>query len=366
MNAFATTKPECMMPATASSDTAALDTAAPDLSPAALETLAAERYGIKGAASALAGERDQNACIDTADGTRYVLKISNPSEQASMVDFQVAALDHIAQAAPDLPIPRVLRTLDGHDTDRVRLPDGSVSMVRMLTYLEGIQIKHTDRTPGQRRAMGSSLARLDLALCGFDHPGARHDLLWNVATAHRLRDKMESLSDPAQRQLAQHFMARFEQQVLPRLAQVRAQVIHNDYHLYNVLVRPDALEQIAGIIDFGDMVHAPLVGEVATAAAFHMTGNTDPFEGPRQFVAAYHDVLPLTPLEQDIVTDLMVTRQLVTALITEWRVVRYPHNRAYIMRHNPAAWEALGQLADMPRQDARDRLLSDIRHRSIA
>ncbi|MFX4396974.1 hypothetical protein ABTA35_20440, partial [Acinetobacter baumannii] len=78
------------------------------------------------------------------------------------------------------------------------------SMVRLLTYLDGVQIKHTERSDGQRRAMGSGLARLDLALQGFSHTGAHHDLLWNVSTAHRLRDKMESLQDPAKQQLARH------------------------------------------------------------------------------------------------------------------------------------------------------------------
>ena len=144
-------------------------------------------------------------------------------------------------------------------------------------------------------------------------------------------------------------------------ASLRSQVIHNDYHLYNVLVAPDDHARIVGIIDFGDMLHAPLVGEVATAAAFHMAGNADPFEGPAQFVAAYHATLPLTDVEQEIVADLMATRHLVTALISEWRAARYPENRAYIMRHNPAAWEALSQMADLSRDAARDRLLAGIR-----
>jgi len=149
--------------------------------------------------------------------------------------------------------------------------------------------------------------------------------------------------------------------VLPRLAAVRAQVIHNDYHFYNVLVAPGEQARITGIIDFGDMLHAPLVGEVATAAAFHMTGNADPFEGPAQFVGAYHATLPLTEAEQDIVADLMATRHLVTALISEWRAARYPENHAYIMRHNPAAWEALAQMAVLSRDEARERLLTEVR-----
>ncbi len=89
-----------------------------------------------------------------------------------------------------------------------------------------------------------------------------------------------------------------------------------------------------------------------------MTGSTDPFEGSAQFVGAYQTVLPLTELEQDIVGDLMATRHLITALISEWRTQRYPENRAYIMRHNPAAWEALSQMADIPRHEVCDRLLT--------
>ncbi|ASU37509.1 hypothetical protein hmeg3_03815 [Herbaspirillum sp. meg3] len=349
-----------MMSKQAPMDTAALSTAAPELSIPMIQVLAATCYGIDGTVRVLGGERDLNCCIETADGTRYVLKISNQSEPASVIDFQIAALDHIATVAPELPIPRVIRTLEGRTSDQVSLRDGSRATVRMLTYLDGVQIKETTRTSEQRRAMGSGLAKLDLALRCFSHPGAQHDLLWNVSAAHRLKEKLDGLVDPARRLLAEKFMDRFNQHVLPRLPAVRAQVIHNDYHLYNVLVAPEEQDRITGIIDFGDMLHAPLVGEVATAAAFHMTGSTDPFEGPAQFVGAYHGILPLVDLEQDIVADLMATRHLITALISEWRAVRYPHNRAYIMRHNPAAWEALSQMADLSRQTVRDRLLSEI------
>jgi Ser/Thr protein kinase RdoA (MazF antagonist) len=343
-------------------EAAALSTAAPSLAAAQVAELVGRLYGISGSVRALSSERDQNCCIETADGERYVVKISNPSEPVAVVDFQSAALDHIARVAPAQPVPRVVRTLGGKTRDSVALDSGVQCAVRMLSYLDGIQIKETARTAAQRRAMGTGLARLDLALLGFAHPAATHDLLWNVSAAHRLASKLEGVVDAPRRALAEAFMQRFMEHVLPRLASVRAQVIHNDYHFYNVLVAPDDHARITGIIDFGDMLHAPLVGEVATAAAFHMTGNADPFEGPAQFVGSYHATLPLTDVEQDIVCDLMATRHLVTALISEWRAVRYPENRAYIMRHNPAAWEALAQLAGLSRATARDRLLTEVRH----
>lgn len=341
-------------------DAAALSTAPPAIPLSEIPSLVARLYGIEGTVRPLAGERDQNCCIEQPDGTRYVFKIGNPSESAAVVDFQIAALHHIADNSPTLPIPRVVPTLTGRTCDHVRLNNGTDTIVRMLTYLNGMPIKETVRTPAQRRTMGTCLARLNLSLQGFSHPAANHDLLWNVSAAHRLTDKLEDLIDPERRRLARKFMARFKEQVLPVLPMLRAQVIHNDYHFYNVLVAPGEQERITGIIDFGDMLYAPLVGEVATAAAFHMTGCTDPFVGAAQFVGAYHRTLALTETEQEIVADLMATRHLITALISEWRAVRYPDNRAYIMRHNPAAWEALSQMADISRHGARDRLLSDI------
>jgi Ser/Thr protein kinase RdoA (MazF antagonist) len=340
---------------------AALSTAVPSLALDEVRALVGRLYGIDGSVKPLVGERDQNCCIETADGTRYVVKISNPSEPVAVVDFQIAALEHMARVSPDLPVPRVVRTLGGRTRDSVVLGDGVETSVRMLTYLDGIQIKETPRTAGQRRAMGTVLAELNLALRDFSHPSATHDLLWNVSAAHRLTAKLDCILDAPRRALAESFMARFNEHVLPRLGSLRAQVIHNDYHLYNVLVAPDDHERVVGIIDFGDMLHAPLVGEVATAAAFHMTGSADPFEGPAQFVGAYHAKLPLTDIEQEIVADLMATRHLITVLISQWRAARYPENRAYIMRHNPASWEALAQMADLSRDAARDRLLTEVR-----
>lgn len=172
-----------MMQVQAPLATTALNTAAPDLALPELEQLAATFYGIEGRARALASERDQNCCIQCTDGTQYVLKISNPSEDVVVVNFQIAALDHIAAVAPDLPTPRVVRTLDGRTTVPLRMQGGSICTVRMLTYLDGVQVKGTVHTPGQRIAMGRSLAQLDLALRDFSHPAAHHDLLWNVSTA---------------------------------------------------------------------------------------------------------------------------------------------------------------------------------------
>jgi Ser/Thr protein kinase RdoA (MazF antagonist) len=248
-----------MMLETASTDTAALSTAAPDLPAPALQRLAAQHYGIQGVATALGGERDQNACIESADGTRHVLKISNPSEQATVVDFQIAALDHIAGVTGPADPAGCARWAG--EASNARLPDGSISTVRMLTYLDGVQIKETDRSDGQRRAMGSGLAGWTWPCKASTTPERITTCCGTSLRRTGCATRWRACRIQAKRQLARHFMTRFEEQVLPRLPHVRAQVIHNDYHLYNVLVAPHEQERITGIIDFGDMLHAPLVGK---------------------------------------------------------------------------------------------------------
>lgn len=338
-----------------------LSTSLPDLSLTDATDLAARLYGIDATAELLTSERDKNFRLIAAEEPAYLLKVSNPSEEDEVVDLQTACLDHIANVAPALLVPRVLRSLNGANREHIVLADGRRCAVRLLTYLEGVQAKATPRSRAQRLQFGKALAELNLALSGFTHPAASHDLLWNVSRADRLAHLIDEIAGDDRRRIVRLFMDRFATILQPRLARMRAQVIHNDFNLFNVLVAADDTDRITGIIDFGDIIHAPLVGEVATAAAFQMAGMADPLAAAAEFVGAYHAILPLIGEEQEIVADLMAMRHLITVLISEWRSRRYPENRAYIMRHNPASWDALRLMADLSRENARDRLLADVR-----
>lgn len=347
----------------ANSDRTQLSTRVPNLSLEEAEELAHRLYGVDGVARLLTSERDQNFRLVAASGDAYLLKISNPSEANEIVDFQTACLEHLARADPGLPVPRVIHTIAGKNADRIVLRDRRRCVVRLLTFLQGRQAKDTARDGTQRIAFATSLARLDLALRDFKHPAASHDLLWNASRVDRLAHLVDEISGAERRRLAVYFMSRFIKSAQPRLSGLRAQVIHNDYNLYNILVGADDAALVTGIIDFGDMVHAPLVGEVATGATFHMGGVADPFATAAEFIGAYHEALPLLPEEQELMAELVAARHLVTVLITEWRATRYPENRVYILRHNPAAWEALFQMADLSPETARDRLLARVRSR---
>jgi len=333
-----------------------LTTQPPQLTAQDAEALAKKVYGKTLQAHELGGERDRNFRMVGPDSD-FLLKISNPAEAADIVDLQIGVLNHLRDKAPSLPVPHMVATLEGAYTAPIQLDDGRSSMLRMLTFLPGLPLVQSPRTTAQRRALGRFLAQLDQALDGFEHPGAQHDLLWNVAAAHRLRGMIDSIADAPRRKLVQQFMDDYEATTLPQLSSLRAQMLHNDFNLGNVLVNPDRTDEVAAVIDFGDIVHGPLVGEIATAAAYQLADGADPLLSAAEMIGAYHEVLPLNAAERAIILELVAARLVITVLITGWRATRYPENRTYIMRNNGLAWAGLEHIAQLPREEASRQLL---------
>ena len=327
-----------------------LTTTAAATSSAEAERLAHDHFGVSAIASPMTSERDQNFHLKARNGAEYILKITNPAEDGQVIRFQTQALQHIATVDPEFPVPRVLPTLRGEPL--VALGEQRPRIVRLLSFLSGVPMGTVPRSPAQRRHLGRALARLDLAMRGFSHPASAHELAWDIKQASRLRPLLGHVPDAAGRALAASFLDRFEENALPIMPKLRAQVIHNDFQPYNVLVDADDHDTLTGVIDFGDLVHAPLVDDLAVACAYHLTDSPGPVDFAAELVAAYHALLPLQPEEIDILFDLIAVRLVITVAITGWRAARFPENREYILRNNPRSWSGLTRLAGLPRQAA--------------
>ena len=93
-------------------------------------------FGLDGALTPLAGERDQNFRVDSA-ADRFLLKISNPADERPVLDMQTAALRHIERADPGLPVMRALTAAAGEPWVEVEGPDGRTYPARLFTFLPG-------------------------------------------------------------------------------------------------------------------------------------------------------------------------------------------------------------------------------------
>jgi hydroxylysine kinase len=315
-----------------------LTTPPPVLPPQAGLALMQQHFGVTGDLHPLTSERDLNYRVTTPQG-RYVLKLANPAEAAEVTGFQTAALLHLESSG--LPVPRVIRTLTG--ATEAATPHG---ILRLLTYLEGHPQHLTPRSAGQGRAMATMAARLSLGLAGFTHPASHHVLQWDIKQATRLRPLLPSVTADL-RGLATEVLDRFDAEVAPHLAGLRAQVVHNDLNPHNVLVDEGDPARITGILDFGDMVHTPLICDAAVTCAYQIDA-ADAAGSLQRFAAAYHAVLPLSEVEARLLPDLVAARMLTTLAIASARAVAYPDNAPYILRNVPAATAGLRALAATP------------------
>jgi 4-aminobutyrate aminotransferase-like enzyme/Ser/Thr protein kinase RdoA (MazF antagonist) len=330
-----------------------LEARAPAFSSEDAARIAEEQFGVRGEVTALYSERDQNFRVQTGDSREFVLKIANPAEDPIVVDFQTQALLHIARVDEQLPVPHVIPTREGRPSHHAEGVDGRVSITRLLTFLRGELLDSAPHTEELLCDVGATTARLARALRGFFHPGARHDLFWDLMQAPRLLSRTRHIADAGRRALVEHTLSDFEARLLPALQRMRAQVIHNDVSGQNTLVTREGGGRVSGVIDFGDMIHAPLVADLAVPVAEMIVGKSNPFEVAMEIVAGYHGVEPLRPEEIEIAFDLAKTRKAMALTISAWRVKDHPENTEYITAGVEELAESLEWLAAQSREFTR-------------
>ncbi len=302
-------------------------------------------FGLEASLARLAGERDQNFRVDATGGRRLLFKISNPADARHVVEMQTAALRHIERVDPSLPVMRALPSTAGEFWVEIPGPDGRTYPVRLFTFLPGRVTEATALTIPAIWSFGQITARLGRALRGFFHPAADYEILWDVTHALKLRPLLTHLSDAARKAQVKRVLDRFEDRVAPVLPGLRAQVIHADMSLDNVLFDDDL--RVSGIVDFGDMTHAPLVCDLAVAIADVLHGRGDAIEAAEAMIGGYVSVTPLEDEEAAVLADLVAARLATEVTVIAWRRGLYPDNAAYSASGAPAARAFLDSIEAM-------------------
>ena len=315
-----------------------------------------ELYGLTGECERLPSERDEIFHVTASDGREFTLRFANAAEPVAVTDFQCSALQWLEARDACLPVQRLVPTRDGAPFATVETSDGLSRAVRLLTYLTGLPLIGTVRTPAQRSATGTVLGNLTRALDGFRHSADGHELVWDLKRLPLLRKLIPSDAGSEWSQPAR-CIDEFERRVVPVLDQLPQQVVHNDFNLHNILVDAGEATRIVGILDFGDMVRTARVFDVAIAASYHLDADA-PLAGPCTLIEAYHQARPLALVEAELLFTLLRARMAATIIITEWRAQRYPANRAYIRKNTLRAWDGLALLAHLPEDRAEAELLA--------
>ena len=322
----------------------------PQLPEERLREIALQFYGLEGEFRRLEGERDQNSRIVTADGRKYVLKISGAREPDSAVDFQVSALRHIAAADPGIPVPRVQTGRDGRLVHQVESAEGSHA-VRVLSWLDGIPYQEGPMpSPGGLFGVGRFLARLNRALAGFAHPASTRFMPWDCTNGlvfhpglfGQLRSDVQDLAGP--------FLERLQREVYPALERLRRQVIHQDGHGANLLRKSAANEEVCGMIDFGDMVFGPIVCDLAVSLTHFIEDASKPAAVAGAMCRGFHSLIPLGKAEIELVLDLVIARQVLILELFEFRRLNMEKPPRFVTEDQPGIIASLKMLLALDRK----------------
>jgi hydroxylysine kinase len=318
-----------------------------------------QHYDLSGELQAITGERDQNYCLTQASGQRFIVKVAHESEALKTLELQSAVISHLHLCAPDVPLSLEVSNHAGATITPIRFANGAFRYLRVNEFMAGVALSEIPRSSITRKAVGQVTARLASTLKDFKADFEQSALLWDIQQAAALLPHVETL--PAEkRSVVEAVLQRFLRDVFPLAHLFRSGLIHNDLNLHNLFVDAQDHSRITGVIDFGDMVRAPLINDLAIATSYQLDA-ARPLKSILDVAEAYHGTFPLQPLEVDHVCTLVAMRFVLTVVITHWRSQLHPENAVYILRNAPAAWAGLLALHDISAAVSREFLYDHLK-----
>ena len=321
----------------------------PALPQEAILSVLEHQYGLTGTLEPLAGERDQNHRLTTPDGKRFVSKISSLHEDAAVIDFQIRALLHLEQMDPGLAVPKLLRTRDGQVMASISDQAGRPHPFRLLGYLPGIPFGNSLPSLEGLKKIGAFQGRLSRALGNFHHEAARHFMPWDISNGLVFNENLFEEAGSDIQALVSRFLPHLKSITFPALPGLRRQVIHNDCHDGNLLRADEQSDEVIGAIDFGDMIEAPLVQDIAVSMASFVRERRDQLEVLGALARGFHGVYPLEDSEFKLIYDLVIMRLVLALLLIDFRLRTNENPPVDLVEEAPQILDSLDRFGDLER-----------------
>ena len=271
------------------------------------------------------------------DTTDYIFKTYTYDEELLVIlEAENAALLYLQEEEKGTfpsPIPFVKG-----DFVRVLTLNGKKTICRMLSFLEGGFLGDEKPTKGLFQSLGSFLAKMDIRFQKFNNYTIKaRQWQWDLQYLHLNKKYIVDISDAHDRSIVSYFFQQYEENVMPVLPELRKQIIHNDANEWNVLTTDG---RVSGIIDFGDLAHAPLINELAIAIAYACFEVENPIEWASHILKSYHQILPIKEKEVKVLYYLVAARLCTSVCNSAYSRKINPENK-YAAGSEKPAWQLL-------------------------
>ncbi len=322
----------------------------PDIAEADVLQGVREHYGMEGRLTPLPGDRDLNFLFESAEGERWVVKVSTPDESDEILEIEADLVEHLHRATDGFA-PTVLRSTDDRRIVKHTDGRGQEHRLRVVQYLEGgLLAEARPRSLDLLHDLGVRLAQLDSALGAYpDHPPARMDLDWALGRSGLVMERCFELFHGEELRLIQAIHEEWIRRE-PDFLGLGSQVIHGDVNDYNVLVSAPGQgpRRVTGIIDLGDAHSAPRVFDLGITIAYAILGTDDPLMSAAAVVRGFHERTPLSVDEIDVVYALARARLGASVSISAWKRHQMEQVDEYATVTEQPAWDMIRTLDRIP------------------
>ena len=332
----------------------------PALDDAEVARVALERYGIAGTQQRLRGERSHNTLFTTEDGRQLTLKVASASDPWTTIDFHAQALRHLERVAPELPVARMVPSLDG---ELVPVLDrgGAQHPVRLVTFLPGVTFdEDAPISDVGLFGIGRLIGSLSAALAEFEHAADDWFMPWDIGNGLILDPDLWAGLGADARTLLTAARARLER-VPTTMAALPRQVIHNDAHAGNLLRPGPDTHEVTGVIDFGDLVRTATAADLGVSGANLAPQQADPVGALTALVSGFHTRRHLSDDELAAVPELVSARLALSMLFTDHQIRSAPHIADAVAAERPRLIANVERWLAIDPECIRDAIASAVR-----
>ena len=281
----------------------------------------------------LEGYLSENFKVVTSEDNTYVLKVYLDPAKKEGIYQENKILSYLAKQL-DYKISYPVGNLQNKDISS--FPDGS--FCRLLNYIPGVFLSRENITVELVADLATKVAMMDKSL--FDQSNSAIEarrIKWDMQQIGLTKKDIGAIKIPADRKIISYFIDQYE--YMMRDSQLRMSIIHNDINENNILINAEH-NTIEGIIDFGDMVYAPIAQEIAVALTYIMMLSEEPLIIAQTFIEYYHATYPI---EKKELTALyyMVAARLCISVVSSAKAKLDQVDTAYILQTEDGAWKLL-------------------------
>ena len=309
-----------------------------------MEKLAAkfleEYYGLSGKLKRLNAYASENYLVETTQG-KYILKVYINDPRPDLIEAENSILLALS-SNESLGLPRPIQSINGEyqlslDEDKNHYD------IRLLSYVEGTFLAEIQPDIDSYQSLGSYMARLDKELLLLKNPVVQSRTYhWNIQHIRLSEEKIQYIKGAAKQNLVRYFIMQYREHAEPTNHRLRHSILHNDSHEWNILTEKGV---VTGAIDFGDIVFGPLVQEVAITICYAMMASNEPWQTATTILKSYHEVLPLTAEEIELIYHYIGARLCVSVCSSATAKSKDPDND-YITISEKPAWALLEKLLE--------------------